>query len=102
MRERSRDCFTRAAELAPLRIAISTGGGEAPRRHAVIRAVVLSAYQRGWETFGISRGYDGLFLPEKPSGPERRKEDALAGLIPLGPSDVRGITHLGGTILGRS
>src|ERR1044071_1722034 len=101
MREKSFDCSTSAAaDQVSLRIAISTGGGDAPGLNAVIRAVVLSAYQRGWETFGITRGYDGLFLPEKPSGPERRKEDALAGLIPLGPGDVRGITHLGGTILG--
>jgi 6-phosphofructokinase 1 len=48
--------------------------------------VVLSAHQRGWETFGIYRGYDGLLTPN--------------GLTPLGPKEVRGITHLGGTILG--
>ncbi|NOT07803.1 MAG: ATP-dependent 6-phosphofructokinase [Gemmatimonadales bacterium] len=71
-----------------LRIAISTGGGDAPGLNAVIRAVVLSAHQRGWETVGISRGYDGLF------------SDLPGGLIPLGPDQVRGITHLGGTILG--
>ncbi|HEU5219864.1 MAG TPA: 6-phosphofructokinase, partial [Gemmatimonadales bacterium] len=47
-----------------MKIAISTGGGDAPGLNAVIRAVVLSAHQRGWETFGISRGYDGLFPPE--------------------------------------
>lgn len=69
-----------------MRIAISTGGGDAPGLNAVIRAVVLSAHQRGWTTVGISRGYDGLFSD--------------GGLIPLGPAEVRGITHLGGTILG--
>jgi 6-phosphofructokinase 1 len=67
--------------------------------NAVIRAVVLSAFQRGWETFGISRGYDGLFRPEPGSG-GRRRDDATPGLISLGPASVRGITHLGGTILG--
>jgi len=83
-----------------LRIAISTGGGDAPGLNAVIRAVVLSAFQRGWETFGISRGYEGLFSPERSRNPERRQTDTPAGLIPLGPAEVRGITHLGGTILG--
>ncbi|HSE53189.1 MAG TPA: 6-phosphofructokinase, partial [Gemmatimonadales bacterium] len=73
-----------------MRIALSTGGGDAPGLNAVIRAVVLSAHQRGWESFGISRGYEGLL---RPAGSE-------AGLIPLGPDSVRGITHLGGTILG--
>ena len=88
-----------------MKIAISTGGGDAPGLNAVIRAVVLSGHQRGWETYGISRGYDGLFPPEE----RYRKHNhtpvtALAepepGLIPLGPREVRGITHLGGTILG--
>lgn len=69
-----------------MRIAISTGGGDAPGLNAVIRAVVLSAHQRGWDTVGILRGYAGLL--------------SEAGLIPLGPAEVRGITHLGGTILG--
>jgi len=74
-----------------MRIALSTGGGDAPGLNAVIRAVVLSAHQRGWESFGISRGYEGLLRPaDLDSG----------GLIPLGPDSVRGITHLGGTILG--
>jgi phosphofructokinase-like protein len=73
-----------------MRIALSTGGGDAPGLNAVIRAVVLSAHQRGWESFGISRGYEGLL---RPAGSD-------AGLIPLGPDSVRGITHLGGTILG--
>jgi phosphofructokinase-like protein len=74
-----------------MRIALSTGGGDAPGLNAVIRAVVLSAHQRGWETFGISRGYEGLL---RPGGTDHD------GLIPLGPDAVRGITHLGGTILG--
>jgi len=75
----------------------------------VIRAVVLSAHQRGWETFGISRGYDGLFPRENRylkatgqewPGPDRRQTETGGGLIPLGPANVRGITHVGGTILG--
>jgi ATP-dependent phosphofructokinase / diphosphate-dependent phosphofructokinase len=86
-----------------LRIAISTGGGDAPGLNAVIRAVVLSAHQRGWEIYGIHRGYDGLFPRlgrDLWSGPERRRGGPGQGLIRLGPDEVRGITHLGGTILG--
>src|SRR5574338_1544098 len=71
-----------------MRIAISTGGGDAPGLNAVIRAVVLSAHQRGWQTYGIERGFDGLMRP------------AEAGIVKLDPDRVRGITHLGGTILG--
>jgi 6-phosphofructokinase 1 len=69
-----------------VRIAISTGGGDAPGLNAVIRAVVLSAHHRGWRSYGILRGYDGLLN--------------FSGVVPLGPAEVRGITHLGGTILG--
>ena len=73
------------------RIAVTTGGGDAPGLNAVIRAIVLSALNRGWECFGIRDGYDGLLAPEKhPQG----------GLIRLTRDYVRGITHLGGTILG--
>jgi 6-phosphofructokinase 1 len=71
-----------------MRIAISTGGGDAPGLNAVIRAVVLSAHNRGWRSYGILRGYDGLLN--------------FDGVVPLGPEQVRGITHLGGTILGAS
>jgi 6-phosphofructokinase 1 len=69
-----------------VRIAISTGGGDAPGLNAVIRAVVLTAHDRGWSCVGIRRGFHGLY-------------DGT-GLVPLGPDEVRGITHLGGTILG--
>jgi phosphofructokinase-like protein len=69
-----------------MRIAISTGGGDAPGLNAVIRAVVLSAYHRGWQSYGIQRGYEGLL--------------SFNGVVPLGPAAVRGITHIGGTILG--
>jgi phosphofructokinase-like protein len=73
------------------RIALNTGGGDAPGLNAVIRAAVLAALNRGWECIGIREGYNGLFLPEQyPDG----------GLIPLTRDTVRGITHLGGTILG--
>jgi phosphofructokinase-like protein len=73
------------------RIAISTGGGDAPGLNAVIRAAVLSAIDRGWECYGIHEGYNGLLLPEQyPDG----------GMMRLTRERVRGITHLGGTIIG--
>ncbi len=74
------------------RIAVSTGGGDAPGLNAVIRSVVHAATKRGWEVFGIRDGYNGIFLPERyPNGD---------GVIPLTRARVRGITHLGGTIIG--
>ena len=73
------------------RIAVSTGGGDAPGLNAVIRAIVLSALNRGWECVGIRDGYNGLLTPgDYPQG----------GLMPLDRNAVRGLTHLGGTILG--
>ncbi|HSF17303.1 MAG TPA: ATP-dependent 6-phosphofructokinase [Vicinamibacteria bacterium] len=75
------------------RLAINTGGGDAPGLNAVIRAVVLAAHRQGWSCYGIRDGYDGLLDPQ-------RYEDRGGGLVALGPEEVRGITHLGGTILG--
>ena len=73
------------------RIAVTTGGGDAPGLNAVIRAVTLAALKRGWECMGIRCGYDGIMHPEKfPQG----------GTIPLTRETVRGIAHTGGTILG--
>lgn len=68
-----------------MRIAISTGGGDAPGLNAVIRAAVLSAHRRGWDVLGIKRGYAGLLGEDE--------------VVPLTPDSVKGIAHLGGTIL---
>lgn len=73
------------------KIAIVTGGGDAPGLNAVIRAATLAGHLRGWEVYGIREGYNGLLNPEKFPG---------GGLIELTLQRVRGITHLGGTILG--
>ncbi|HTO89509.1 MAG TPA: ATP-dependent 6-phosphofructokinase [Candidatus Sulfotelmatobacter sp.] len=73
------------------RIAINTGGGDAPGLNAVIRAATLAALRRGWECVGIRDGFNGLLTPEDfPHG----------GLMPLTRESVAGISHLGGTILG--
>ncbi|CAB4579355.1 MAG: 6-phosphofructokinase [Actinomycetes bacterium] len=73
------------------RIALSTGGGDAPGLNAVIRAATLSAHDRGWDVVGIRDGFNGLLYPEQ-------YDDG--GVIPLSRDRVRGIVHLGGTILG--
>ena len=71
----------------PFRLAILTGGGDCPGLNAVIRAAARSAFALGWEAFGIEDGFEGLLT--------RRARQ-------LHPKDVRGILHLGGTILGTS
>jgi 6-phosphofructokinase 1 len=68
-----------------VRIAISTGGGDAPGLNAVIRAAVLTAIDRGWHVLGIKKGYAGLLGDDE--------------VVPLTRDEVRGIGHLGGTIL---
>src|ERR1051325_8051502 len=68
-----------------MRIALSTGGGDAPGLNAVIRTAVLSALHRGGDVLGIKRGYAGLLGDDE--------------VIPMTRETVRGIGHLGGTIL---
>jgi phosphofructokinase-like protein len=73
------------------RIAINTGGGDAPGLNAVIKAVVHAVDGRGWEVVGIREGYDGLLFPDRyPEG----------GLVTLTPAIVQHIAAIGGTILG--
>jgi 6-phosphofructokinase 1 len=54
--------------------------------NAAIRGAAIAALQRGWEVVGIKRGFAGLLNPEE--------------TVMVTPQMVRGITHLGGTILG--
>lgn len=72
-----------------MHVLVNTGGGDAPGLNAVIRAVTLSALRRGWKVTGIRRGYHGLVQPDEDNG-----------LMELTRDKVRGIAHLGGTILG--
>ena len=53
--------------------------------NAAIRAVVRTGLHKGWDVFGIHQGYIGLINDN---------------VIALGPRDVGGIIHQGGTILG--
>ena len=70
-----------------MRIGILTGGGDAPGLNAAIRGVSRRALSLGHRLSGIKNGWAG----------------ALEGDIEeLTPDRVRGILHLGGTMLGTS
>ncbi|MEK7375227.1 MAG: ATP-dependent 6-phosphofructokinase [Thermodesulfobacteriota bacterium] len=69
-----------------LKIAVNTGGGDAPGLNAVIYAVTMASYRRGWEVYGIHTGYAGLLDTDE--------------ITRLTPEKVVGIVSLGGTILG--
>jgi len=69
-----------------MKIAINTGGGDAPGLNAVIEAVVMSAYNRQWEVYGIKNGYAGLLDVNE--------------IVHLTPEKVRNIANVGGTIIG--
>ena len=62
-----------------------TGGGDGPGLNAVIRAVVKTALNNGYEIFGIENGFNGLVT-------------GRMGLMDY--KDVSGILPRGGTILG--
>jgi ATP-dependent phosphofructokinase / diphosphate-dependent phosphofructokinase len=74
-----------------MRIAINTGGGDAPGLNAVIHGAVYAARGLGWKIFGIREGFEGLLEPKRFSD---------GGLVELHRSMVQDISHLGGTILG--
>ena len=75
-----------------MRVALSTGGGDAPGLNAVIRAATLCARRRGWDVIGIRDGFNGLMFPEH--------YQEGSGTFLFERHMVRGIGHLGGTILG--
>ncbi len=67
---------------------VLTGGGDAPGLNAVIRAIVVTAYNYGMEVIGIRRGWAGLLDGGEAS--------------PVTLEDVNDIHRTGGTILGSS
>ncbi len=73
--------------MAPKRIGILTGGGDAPGLNAVIRAVTVKGIQSGYEIIGFEEGWRGLL----------KKQFRTLSLF-----DVEDIHMLGGTILGSS
>src|SRR3982074_2965738 len=70
-----------------MRIGVLTGGGDAPGLNAAVRAVSRRAFQLGHQVSGIKNGWGGAMVGDM-------SNFTLA--------DVRGILHLGGTILGTS
>ncbi|MCD6355878.1 MAG: 6-phosphofructokinase [Anaerolineaceae bacterium] len=67
------------------KVAVLTSGGDAPGMNAAIRSVVRTGLQKGWEVYGIQKGYKGL-IDNK--------------FIPLSTRGVGGIIQKGGTFLG--
>lgn len=70
-----------------MKVAVLTGGGDAPGLNAAIRAVARAGWKAGYEVVGIRNGWQGFV------------EDQL---IPLTPEAIAGILPRGGTILGTS
>jgi 6-phosphofructokinase 1 len=66
------------------RVAILTSGGDAPGMNAVIRAVVRSGINSGFEMYGVRKGYTGLLNGD---------------LFKMDTKSVSDIVHRGGTIL---
>lgn len=72
-----------------MRIGVLTGGGDCPGLNAVIRAVVKSALNHGWEVWGFREGFVGVV--EERLEPRRLDLNAVSGIV-----------NRGGTILGTS
>ncbi len=70
-----------------MRIGVLTSGGDAQGMNAAVRSVVRVALDQGVETFAIYEGYQGMV-------------DGGHFIRPIGWSDVGGILHQGGTIIG--
>ena len=68
------------------RIGLLTGGGDCPGLNAVIRAVVKTGAERGWESIGFHGGFEGLLAP--------------LSYRELDYKEMGGLLYRGGTILG--
>lgn len=70
-----------------MKVAVLTGGGDAPGLNAAIRAVARAGWDAGYDVIGVRNGWHGL---------------VEADLLPLTPEVISGILPRGGTILGTS
>jgi 6-phosphofructokinase 1 len=77
--------------VSALKIAINTGGGDAPGLNAVIQAITMAAIRRDWEVYGIQAGYAGLI---DTSRIRRLTAQRVAGIAPLGGT-ILGTTNRG-------
>ncbi len=68
------------------KIGILNGGGDVQPLNAVISSIVKSGVHRGFEFIGFEKGWEGVLSPML--------------YRPLDLKSVRGISHVGGTILG--
>ena len=59
-----------------MRIAINTGGGDAPGLNAVIEAAAHAAHVRGWELIGIREGSVRTFSMQCAAMGSRRSSTA--------------------------
>lgn len=66
-------------------IAVLTSGGDAPGMNAAIRSVVRCGVAKGWQMYGVHKGYRGLISGQ---------------ILEMGTRDVGGILQKGGTVLG--
>lgn len=71
----------------PKKIAVLTGGGDAPGLNAVIRAIVKYGSNFGWTIFGVEECFNGFYKPNKQ-------------VWELTPKSCQGLLTKGGTILG--
>ncbi|HYF82690.1 MAG TPA: 6-phosphofructokinase [Clostridia bacterium] len=65
-------------------IAVLTSGGDAPGMNAAVRAVVRMGIHKGFDVFGVRKGYRGLINGD---------------FVKMDESSVSDIVHRGGTIL---
>jgi 6-phosphofructokinase 1 len=72
--------------MSKKRIGVLTSGGDCPGLNAVIRGVVKSSAQLGYDCVGFLKGYEGLVDPVR--------------YLPLSHKNTSGILNQGGTILG--
>lgn len=71
--------------MAKGKLAVLTGGGDCPGLNAVIRAVAKTAWENGYDIYGVANGFNGLV-----TGNMKLMERA----------DISGILPRGGTVLG--
>jgi 6-phosphofructokinase 1 len=69
-----------------MRIGVLTAGGDCAGLNAVIAGAVKYGSSLGYEFVGFKKGFEGVLSP--------------MDFIPLTPDSVKGISHLGGSILG--
>ncbi len=76
------------------RIGVLTGGGDVPGLNPAMKEVVINALEKGYDVFGIRRGWAGLLWYDLD---EPSTHDYY--IKPLQKNDVRRIDRTGGTFL---